>query len=425
MSLYQLARDGATDELAAYLSKSDTAAVRARAAELLGDAADTDEDAVEALITAAADDSAPAVRGAAVDALDQLGQRPLEALVAELADVDPGGAADWAAAREYQEFLTADRPELRLAAATVLGRIGGEQAVSGLQKRFDDPDHRVRARAVRACGRIGARAVVPHLAEALGTDDSPQVRREAAEALGAIGDDRGVDALADALDDPNSDVRRAAVVALGELGDPSPVGDVVALLDDGDEAVRQATALALIDLLANAPADRSHDVRESLVDELGAVDEPAGVLDPMVDILESGAATSYRRNVVWLLGQIAGEDPPAGVVGALTDALCGSDEMVARFAATSLVSIGGETVETALGETLADDSIEDDARANAAFALGKVGGGRAREQLEAVVEETDSETVRQRAFAALSKVSDGDAVAESAGTTGDSTVDGV
>lgn len=41
------------------------------------------------------------------------------------------------------------------------------------------------------------------------------------------------------------------------------------------------------------------------------------------------------------------------------------------------------------------------------FALGKVGGDRAGEHLEAVINETESETVRQRAFAALSKIGTG------------------
>lgn len=416
MSLYQLARDGATGELTAHLSESDNTAVRVRAAELLGNAADPeDSDAIDALIGAATEDSEANVRGAAVDALDQLGRGALEALIAELADIDSEQAADWVAAQEYLAFLEADRPELRLAAATVLGHLGDERAVRGLEERFDDSDHRVRSRAVRACGRIGARGAVPSITELLLEDDSGGVRREAAEAIGAVGDSRGSSALVDAFEDPNSEVRRAAVAAVGELGDPSTIADVVPLLEDTDESVRQAAAFTLIDLLANAPADRSHEVRELIVDELGAVDQPADVFDPLVDILESEAVVRYRRNVVWLLGQVADENPPAGVVDALAGELCSSEETVARFAATSLVDIGGQAVETTLVETLTDASVEDSARGKAAFALGKVGGDRARKRLESVTQETESETVRRRAFAALSKIGGGTKTGDASG----------
>jgi HEAT repeat protein len=408
MSLYQLARDGATDELATHLSESDSSTVRARAAAFLGEAAESDDgEAIDALIEATADDPDPEVRGAAVDALDQLGQKPLEALIATLADVDRDEAADWAAAREYLKYLSVDRPELRLAAATALGRLGGERAANGLAEHLDDPDQRVRARVARACGQTGVRSVVPSLAEVVETDDNQQVRREAVAALGAIGDKRGANALVAALSDPNGDVRRAAVVAIGEIGEPSAIEEVVSMLEDDDEAVRQATAFALIDLLVNVPVDRSHEVREAIVDELRTVDRQAGVFDPLVDIVESEAQARHRHNAVWLLGRIADEKPPADVIDALAEALCSSEEMVARFAATSLAEIGGEAVETELGAVLADEDIDEDARAKAAFALGKVGGDRVREHLEEAVNNTESETVRQRAFAALSKVGTG------------------
>ncbi len=408
MSLYELAREGATADLVTHLSGSDSAPVRARAAEMLADAAESDDDGVvDALIEAAAADPRPEVRKAAIDALDRLGRDPLEALIAELAGVDRKGAADWAAAQEYRKYLSADRPELRLAAATALGRVGSERAARGLADQLDDPDPRVRARVARACGRIGARSVVPSLMEVLETEDDPRVRRETVEAIGVIGDDRGVGPLVDALADPNGDVRRAAVAAIGELGDPSAMEEVVSLLADDDEAVRQATAFALIDLLANVPVERSHEVREAIVDELRTVDRRTGVYGPLVDVLESDAQARHRHNAVWLLGRIAGEDPPANVIDALIEALCSSEETVARFAATSLAEIGGEAVTTALVETLDDEEVDEEARAKAAFALGKTGRDDVREHLERVIEATKSETVRQRAFAALSKVGGG------------------
>lgn len=407
MSLYQLAREGATEELAAYLSESDSPAVRERAAEFLGDVGEPNKDVVGPLIATAQDDPEPVVRDAAVGALDQLGQKPLEQLIAQLADVDPGQAADWATAKQYQPLLTADRPELRLAAATVLGRLGGDNTVQALRSRFDDPDPRVRVRAVRACGQIGAKSAVGDLTELVTDADHASIRREAAEALGMIGDTRAVGSLSRTLEDPSSDVRRAAISSLGDLGDPDSIGSIVPLVDDTNEAVRQSAAFALIDLLASAPPDQSHEVRETIVDELRTVEQPVGVLEPLIDILRSGAQTRHRRNVAWLLGQIATEDPPAAVIDVLTDTLCSSEETIAQFAATSLVSVGGEDVESALIDIVTDETVEQTGRAKAAFALGKVGGERARKRLSELVEQTEEEAIRKRAFAALSKLRSG------------------
>jgi HEAT repeat protein len=82
--------------------------------------------------------------------------------------------------------------------------------------------------------KIGTPAV-PALIQALG-DRSENVRRAAAEALGAIGDPQAVPALIQALGhetDPFADdwaVRRAAAWALGKLGDPQAVPPLIQAL---------------------------------------------------------------------------------------------------------------------------------------------------------------------------------------------------
>ncbi|MFC6725780.1 HEAT repeat domain-containing protein, partial [Halobium palmae] len=73
MSLYQLAHDGDADELLTKLWESDSSAVRARAAELLGEIG-TEEDAelIRGVVEAAREDDSEEVRAAAIDALDEL-----------------------------------------------------------------------------------------------------------------------------------------------------------------------------------------------------------------------------------------------------------------------------------------------------------------------------------------------------------------
>jgi len=58
---------------------------------------------------------------------------------------------------------------------------------------------------------------VAALVEAL-RDAHPEVREQAAWALGAIGDSRALDGLMSALKDSNAGVRRQAAWALGVIG---------------------------------------------------------------------------------------------------------------------------------------------------------------------------------------------------------------
>lgn len=70
------------------------------------------------------------------------------------------------------------------------------------------------------------------------------VRREAAEALGVIGDKSAVPALIEALkDDRDYSVRRAAVTALGCIGDRSVVPALIAALKDKDWDVGEIVQL--------------------------------------------------------------------------------------------------------------------------------------------------------------------------------------
>jgi HEAT repeat protein len=402
MSLYQLERDRDVDALLDHLNGSDSPAVRKRAAEILGGVVDGDEHphAVDALVGTARNGDDETVRGAAIDALDEVGTDAVERLVAEMAGIDADGA-DWVRAEAFVEALGADRAELRMAAANALGRVGDPSAVAALTDRLDDPDPRVRARAARACGSIGDARATDRLADRLGDQDG-RVRREAADALAAIGTEAALAPLLDAVDDPSERVRYAAVMALGGYEGEAAIDPLIRALDDDDETVRRAAVFSLVELLANAPTDRSHRIRETVVDRL----ESAGrsVVDPLIELLEESSQSRERRNAAWLLGRVVGDTQRADAVGALADALDADGGTTAQFAATSLVELGGSAAEDALLDVLDDPDSSETARSKAVFALGKVGGERARERLEALLDRSDDEEVRKQAFSALSKL---------------------
>jgi HEAT repeat protein len=402
MSLYELERAGATEELSQLALESDSAAVRRRAAQSLGELEADETGVIEALVELVDTDPDGAVRAAAVDALDRIGEHALERLVEELAGVElPDGRANWAAAKSFVQLLESDDPELRLAAATVLGRLGVGETLQPLAEQLvEEPDPRVRARIARACGRLGDRRAAAPLLETI-DDEHAAVRQETAEALGAVGGTQARKALCAAIDDPAEDVRRSVASALGEFESGATVPALVEALADENELVRTAAVNGVIGVLSNAPAQRSHEIREAVVAELSEVDD-SSVVGSLAEVIEESTQQRQRRNAIWLLGRVAGADTAAEAMDALVDVLGEDDQQTAQFAATSIAEIGGPA-ESALLSVL-DGNASGEAKAMAAFTLGKVGGERARKRLDDLVETTDDEDVRRQAFNALSKL---------------------
>jgi HEAT repeat protein len=409
MSLYQLEREGEVEELKSVVRTSDNPELRARAAEILGDFDEETldgHDVVTPLVDLAQSTDDDRVTAAAIDALNQLGTDAMEELIAEMAGLDLGAdrQADWAKAKAFSKALTADVPELRMAAANALGELGKTDVLPKLLDSFDDSDPRVRARVARACGRLEDARATDALIERL-SDPKAEVRREAAEALGAIGNRQALTALLDMFDDERAPIRRIAVGAMGNFGNSRPVEGLVGALSDDDASVRRTAVYSIIELLSNVPTDQSHEIRETVVEQLNRTDDQS-VLVPMIDILEESTQNRQRRNTAWLLGRVADQDS-AGygrIVEALVEILDDEDQMTAQFASTSLAEIGGEQVESRLLEVVDDTDYDENVRAQAVFTLGKVGGERTRERLDDLIDQTESEQLRKKAFSAISKL---------------------
>jgi HEAT repeat protein len=92
---------------------------------------------------------------------------------------------------------------------------------------------------------MAVRANVDELIAAL-NDQSPKVRRSAAEMLGELEDVRAAQPLTQALKDGDADVRLSIALALGMIGDTSATASLNhASKDEQDEAVRGAIEIAL------------------------------------------------------------------------------------------------------------------------------------------------------------------------------------
>jgi HEAT repeat protein len=356
------------------------------------------------LVDGAQSDS-DAVTAAAIDSLDELGEGAIEQLIGDMAGVNlERDAADWVTAKAFMQALDADVPELRMAAANGLGRLEQADSVPKLAERFQDSDPRVRARAARSAGKIGdSRATDP--LESLLTDPKGAVRREAAEALGNIGNRQALQTLLPMYEDDSEQVRRIAVGAFGNFENDKPVDYLIEALSDDSATVRRTAVYSLIELLSNVPTDRSHDIRDTVVDKLSNTDDESVVV-PLVEILEETTQAAQRRNTAWLLGRVAGQAQRGRVIDSLVEALRDDDQMLRQFAATSLAELGGEDnmVERRLLRLLEDDDVDPQVKGQAIFTLGKVGTDRSRKTLDKLIDETEHDIVRKKAFSAISKL---------------------
>lgn len=161
-------------------------------------------------------DADPTVRELALGALHRCGDLSDGELVAAFADQVP-------AVRRRAADLAATRPHLDLGPL------------------LHDADDTVVEQAAWSAGEqeVVSDEVLHRLIELAGHADGPLVREAAVAALGAIGDERGVDAILHGCTDSPA-IRRRAVLALAPFEGPDVEAAVDLALVDRDWQVRQA-----------------------------------------------------------------------------------------------------------------------------------------------------------------------------------------
>jgi HEAT repeat protein len=406
--------------------------IAAAVAEALGRLGD--EDAVEPLIDALVQGSAPvdAVVGALVNIHDRYevgfggGQ--------EISDI-VRRRLDRAGVRNILEQLRkATGPSLR-ALVVVVGWLRDPAIPAALARLLGSVD--ARHDVIEALVRFGSPAV-DQLIDQLRVDDLDAVR-SAVVALGRIGDRRAVPALLDLLDDEHRELWVAAAGALSRLGDPLAFESLLPLIGDSDAAVRQAAVGALNSIghpamsgrVCSMIADPNPHVRESAIRIAGYFGYPE-CLDMVLqacrddDELVRAAAIEQLpyfeddRIVAALDAALTRETPraraaAASALGAMSSretqallhrAVLDTEPWVRYFGAISL----GRHADASAADILAPLAESDPAlqvRVAAIEALGAVGGTRALAILHPVLvgDQEDAGHAAARAIGRIQNIS--------------------
>lgn len=296
------------------------------------------------------DDRRPAVQEKAQDLLIQAGAAAIEPLI-----------------RVRQTHAS---PEVRAAAVFALARIGGATAAAAVRAALSDAHFVPRVAAARMAGMSRDGEAVGRLM-AMVRGDHPAARRQAATALGQIGDSRAAPALLaaaanpddrfvehsiiyslitlkapgpvlEALKNRSAKVRKAALIALDQMDDsPLRREQLAAGLNDSDPQLRRAAlwvasrhpdwsgeVLKLLRARLRVPdwaPDEAETIQESLV-SLCQSEELQGVI---AEVLADAAAPAKQRLFLLdTIDQCGVKEFPAVWTNGLRHLLRGKDVMV-------------------------------------------------------------------------------------------------
>jgi len=233
------------------------------------------------------------------------------------------------AARALAETLNDFSELTRLRMAENLERIGHE-AVGPLLDTLGSGTPPGRLLAVRVLGNLRALEAGPALREAMRDGESPDLRAQAALALGKIGNPDDLPALVESASDEAWPVRALAASALGMIGEASTIPTLRELTVDREWWVRLNASRALANIgpagekaLASLldEGDRyTRDRAAATLEERGITRRAIGELDAVGEKGESARAmirAMVRAGAVRYLERLARTSPDSGVREAL------------------------------------------------------------------------------------------------------------
>ncbi|AKB76086.1 hypothetical protein MSLAZ_2825 [Methanosarcina lacustris Z-7289] len=307
------------------------------------------------------------------------------------------------------QALEDEKPEVRMVAAHLLGRLGDEQASDALLRKLADKNSRVREAAVEALGRVGGEKTVEVLVEKLEAKD-PNFRLHTVRALARLGDERAVAPLVQRLDDKVLEIRIAAVEALGNLKSRNAVEPLLNKLEDiqigGTPAELQKYVLIALGQIGDKKALEailprldvpSPEIRKHAAEALGNLRDEKAVPNLVKKLAD--LSPEVRNASAYALGKLGDKRAVEPLIGML-------EETDSELRITAVYALGNLRVPQAVSPLI--KMLDDDnpwVRKGAAEALGKSGDKRAIEALLTKLNDMDPE-VRRVAAGALGIIKD-------------------
>lgn len=269
----------------------------------------------------------------------------------------------------------------------------GAQASLLLIEQLEAEDFETRQAAVIALGRIGdARAVGP-LVKVLTGD--PELVIAAAGALAKIGDRGSFEALLGLISHTDASVRQAAIAAINSIGHPEMADRALTLLNDSNPHVRESAVRiagyfgypGCTEVLLERCQDEDESVRRAAIEHIPYLENDR-VVSILADALKDGPAR-VRASAAQAFAHVDDTAASAHLLAALQD----SDEWVRYFAARS---IGSQGYTSGLSELarLANTDTANQVRIAAMESLGQIGGSRAVAVLAPLAESGDPDLAR-------------------------------
>jgi HEAT repeat protein/cyclophilin family peptidyl-prolyl cis-trans isomerase len=327
--------------------------------------------------------------------------RPEDYSLYRLALLEDRGLID-VSLREYAEH---EKPQVRRAAATTIGRVGSTDHFYLLQRLIEDQDPSVREQAAFACGLIKNHSatafLLPHL-----SDENPPVRARTIEALGRIGGKDLPEKIAPLLKDRSEEVRNQAALALWRLGDKKAAPDLILAMETAKGGLRYNLSYALMrlatpecfEVFGELLGDPDPEVRVNATRGLGNLKDPRALLwvvnllrdpdqrvateavralgktddkraaEPLLELLSSSNNENLLSEAIKVLGNLGDK----GALEKLTGFLSSDSQILKGEALVAVAKLGSAEVLEDLKELLKDDSWY--VRAKIAEGLREIGG---------------------------------------------------
>ncbi|HET9530341.1 MAG TPA: HEAT repeat domain-containing protein [Blastocatellia bacterium] len=224
--------------------------------------------------------------------------------------------------RTIEAGINEEEEEIRLAALQSLFDSRPDRAMK-LALEIIKPDSKessaMKEGAITLIADRGERQAIPVLIDIARNDPDPKLRRRAIRMLGSIEDDSVIDFLSEmAAKSSDSEIAHQAIRAIGDHESARALSSLVQIARSSSDAELRAQAISMLGdredqgsadaLIQLYDVEKEEHVKEKIIDALGETEQKQA-LKKLMEIVKSNAPASLKKRAISALGD--SEDPEA------------------------------------------------------------------------------------------------------------------